>query len=194
LRLRTGQAVFPTNSGQRVDGLLIGTGDVIYLRTNQNAGEQMAITMDVIAASITNADFDLYVSSTNSTPDDGGYQWRGYHGNGTGTLGGAGETLVIPASGTNRTLYIGVRAFNGAGEFTLHADRFFTSTRTVCENNGFSTSSPYWANYKKLAGAVSGHAGWATHQRLEDQDDHYLSLPQHLLLGLRFVLQRLHHG
>lgn len=151
-------------SNTRYDGILIGTGDVIYLRVTQPANIQMTIVLDVLAADPVASDFDLYVSTSTATPDDSSYTFRGYRGNTTGTLGGGGESLKIPSSTTQRTLYIGVRSYSGAGHFTLHANRVLTSTRTVCETYGFGPSlEPYWSTYKTLFARTSMALAQATH-------------------------------
>jgi hypothetical protein len=111
----------------RYDGLLIASGDIIYVRFEQSANTPLLLTLDS-KATTAGADFDLYVSTSNPTPDNGSFTWRGYS-----SL--ASEALDIPVSPVSRTLYIGVRAFSGAGHFTLHALQQHTSERlnlTVC--------------------------------------------------------------
>ena len=138
---------------RRIDGVLLGGGDVIYLRVSQPAYRKMVITLDVLAASVATADFDLYLSYVTSTPDDSHWDLRGYNGNPTGTLGGAGETLIVPGDQPlPRTLYLGVRSYNASGHFTLHADVEYPRTRKVCtpgENFGPSFGQ-YWVNYQAM--------------------------------------------
>lgn len=71
------QDVVPAN--RRIDGLLIGDGDVVYLRVAQPANQKMFISVDVLAAQAIggNVDFDLYVSTVTSTPDNGSYSRTG---------------------------------------------------------------------------------------------------------------------
>ncbi|MBE7481897.1 MAG: hypothetical protein HS104_18200 [Polyangiaceae bacterium] len=145
------QAEIPAN--RRIDGVLLGAGDVIYLRVVQPAYRKMVITLDVLAASVASADFDLYVSYATSTPDNSSWDLRGYNSNPTGTLSGAGESLTVPGDQPlARMLYIGVRAYNAAGHFTLHAHAENPKTRKVCTpaDNFGPGFGHFWTDYQTM--------------------------------------------
>lgn len=138
---------------RRIDGVLLGAGDVIYLRVAQPAYKKMVISLDVLSAAAAAADFDLYVSYSTSTPDDTSWDLRGYNSNPTGTLSGAGEMVIVPGDQPlARMLYIGVRAFNAAGHFTLHAAVENPKTRKVCTpgDNFGPGFGHFWTDYQLM--------------------------------------------
>jgi len=96
----------------RVDGLLVKTDDVIYMSVTQPANRPMVIRQDTLSAG---NDFDLFVSTITSVPDNSSWQWRGYSSQ-------SNEAVFIPANGSVRTLYIGVHSYSGSGQFALSAD------------------------------------------------------------------------
>ncbi|HKU38588.1 MAG TPA: hypothetical protein VJR89_10590, partial [Polyangiales bacterium] len=110
-------------SNRRIDGLLIKTGDTIYFNVVQDS-RPFVITLDGLSTT-SGADFDLYVSATNTAPDDSSYDFRGF-------TTGSNEALLIPASGVNRTLYIGVHSYSGAGHFALNAASTYSTLSSVC--------------------------------------------------------------
>lgn len=118
------------SANTRLDGLLLKATDVIYFSVAQQA-RPMVITLDALAATA-GADFDLYVSTTNSAPDDASHTWRSY-------TSGTSEALLIPAA-SPRTLYIGVRAYAGAGHFSLGASTTLTLLDTVCVTDNTLTA------------------------------------------------------
>jgi hypothetical protein len=98
-----------TNS--RYDGLLIGTGDTLYVNFVQPANRQMLITEE---GHIPGTDFDISASPTVTLPTASTAAWKS-------TSGDASEAFIIPATAAQRTIYLAVHSFGGAGTFTLHA-------------------------------------------------------------------------
>lgn len=96
----------------RSDGLLLGTGDTIHLHVSQPAGVGMTLLLDTLSKSA-GADFDMYASASDDTPDSSSYAWKS-------TSGLSNEAIRIPAAGTARTIYIAVRSYAGSGHFRLH--------------------------------------------------------------------------
>lgn len=140
---------------ERHDGVLIATGDVVYVAFQQPANTRLLLTLDAVAASSNSADFDLYASTSTATPDDNNYTWRDNALNFTGSLRGAGAAIS-----TNwfppfwapyaRTVYVGVRSKYGAGHFSLRAnvakaggEGKMTPTYTVCTPGVNMQTSPY---------------------------------------------------
>lgn len=99
---------------QRVEGLLIGTSDILYFDVVQPAGEPMLLTMDDLTQAT--ADLDLYASATVAQPDAQSATW-------VSQSTASHEALDIPAPTANRTVHVGVYAYNGTngGHFALHA-------------------------------------------------------------------------
>jgi hypothetical protein len=131
-RCKSNQTATATNSlpltGGRTDLLLIKNGDVIYGSITQPANRPMIITLDGISVSA-DADIDLYVSATTSTPDDSNYLQRGFSTS-------ASEALLIPATASQRTLYIGVHSYSGTGHVALRASATNTVSANVCATDG----------------------------------------------------------
>jgi hypothetical protein len=96
----------------RYDGLLLGTGDTIYMQVTQPANAYMILSLDNKTEA--NVDFDLYVSDFCAMPDDSCFMARGFSGNGS-------EALSIPPVNFSRTLSIGVHSFRGGGHFAINA-------------------------------------------------------------------------
>jgi hypothetical protein len=113
------QASNPIGVDQRVDGLLIQTGDVVYFQVQQTA--DMLISMSALTPGV---DFDLYASTVTRFPDDTSY----YNGN-PGVTDWRGDTsnpneafeVSYQSYPYTRTVYIGVHSYAGGGQFTLRA-------------------------------------------------------------------------
>jgi len=142
-RCKSNQSIAAFNNIQlipntRVDGLLIKPGDVNYMTVLQPANRTMVIRMDALSTSA-GGDFDLYVSTSSSTPDDANFQWRGF-------TGLPSEALQIPQSASARTLYIGVHSYapaNSTGHYALSADVVTTPTAgKVCVTDSTFTGHP----------------------------------------------------
>ncbi len=112
---------FPIAPNHRVEGVLLGTGDVIYFTTYQPADQVLDISVDVLAAEPQSVDFDVYASLSTTFPDASHVDYLGYHGNATSTIGGGGEAITIPSYPSMRPVYIAVRSYSGKGHFVLHA-------------------------------------------------------------------------
>jgi hypothetical protein len=105
-------APFQINLGDRTQGLLIKTGDVIYFKMSQPANTPMVISLDAKAASA-GADFDLFASPTVQLPDGATATW-------SSTSTDTSEAIDIPVSATPRSIFVAVHSFAGAGQFALH--------------------------------------------------------------------------
>lgn len=105
----------------RYDGLMLKSGDVIYVQVTQQPNTRLWLTADVVAGAA-DADFDLYASTSCSLPDDSCFSWRDYRGNGSSTLDDAGASLTINPPVSQRTIYIGIHSYRGAGHFVLRAN------------------------------------------------------------------------
>jgi hypothetical protein len=136
VQCKSGQATAPLGTttlvvNTRNDGLLIKSGDVIFLAAYQPANKPMLVLLNGKAGTA-GADFDVYASTTVPFPDGTNYQWRGF-----GFT--SNESLDIPTSASGRWVYLAVHAFHGAGHFSIHAlvqdpaERF--SNLTVCPVN-----------------------------------------------------------
>lgn len=121
---------------ERIDGILIDSGDVIYVNTLQLPNTRLMVSVTVPAANTSSADFDLYASTSTALPDNSSYTWRDTAANLSGTLDGAGASVVIPSSPVARAIYLGIRSYSGAGHFVLRADNakvgVMTPSLTVC--------------------------------------------------------------
>jgi hypothetical protein len=111
----------------RVEGLLIADGDVIYTSITQPAFTRMILTVDVLASAASAPDVDLYASTTTTMPDNSNYTWRGYNGNpGAGSHGDkfarAGEALDLGTTSSQRTVYIGIRSYQGRSHYALRGN------------------------------------------------------------------------
>ncbi len=142
---------------RRLDGLLIASSDVIYIRFVQPASTRVTLTVDVVAASAPSDDFDLYASTTTSQPDNVSYQWKDTSGNPSGTLDSAGAAIVIPSVSWQRTVYAGVRSYRGAGHFIVRANVAKTGSTTpnivVCTPGLNLNTSPFRDN---VVGSLKG--------------------------------------
>jgi hypothetical protein len=94
------------------EGLLLGTGDVIYAAVSQPANEPLLISVNALATTAV-ADFDLFVSPTTSLPTLSNYAWKS-------SSSSVDEFLTIPSTGSARTIFMSVYAFTGGGHFSLH--------------------------------------------------------------------------
>lgn len=99
---------------QRVEGLLIGTGDILYFDVVQPANKPLLLVMDGLTGT-TPPDIDLYASATVAQPD--------YTATWVSVDSTAHEAIDVPAVTTSRTIHIGVYAYSagGGGHFALHA-------------------------------------------------------------------------
>src|SRR5262249_45731877 len=108
---------------ERQDGLMLATGDVIYTAVTQPAYTRMNITLDVLAGSVSNADFDIFMSTQTAYPDSANWQWKGVHANTTNDLTTAGEPVDLGTYGSSsRTVYIAIPSYRGAGHFIIRAN------------------------------------------------------------------------
>jgi hypothetical protein len=96
---------------KRYDGVFIASKDSMYFRVSQDANVPMVITLNNY---VSGTDFDLYASTTNPTPDTNDFTWIAASAN-------AEEALYLPPPAAKRTIYIGVLAYRGAGNYGLHA-------------------------------------------------------------------------
>jgi hypothetical protein len=94
------------------DGYLLGTDDVIYVKTTQPAGYEMGLVLYPLNS---NADFDIIASKTYPIPDysSGKYDWESRR------TAGKGEMIVIPKWGNlgdgERWIYIAIGSYGGSG-------------------------------------------------------------------------------
>ncbi len=151
----------PITVNDRWDGILMASGDVIYTSVTQPANTRMYLTLDALAGTPANLDFDLYASTTNPLPDDANHQWRDWLSNTTNDLTTAGAALDLGATVGPRTVYIGVRSWRGAGHFLLRANvaktAYAVTPLNVC-HPGVSNiqSHPNWPSAKNaIAGALT---------------------------------------
>jgi hypothetical protein len=96
----------------RYDGLLLGTGDTIYMQVTQPANTYMIVSLD--GKTETPVDFDLYVSDFCAMPDDNCNMARGFS-------SAPNEALSIAPVNYSRTLSIGVHSYMGGGHFAINA-------------------------------------------------------------------------
>jgi hypothetical protein len=94
------------------DGYLLDTDDVVYVYTTQPANEEMSLLLWTLG---TNADFDLYASTTDSLPVVTS-QYTSRQG------GNRADLIVIPPSSTQRTIYIAIGSYSGSGQFRFYAN------------------------------------------------------------------------
>ncbi len=123
---------YPIGINERTDFILLGTGDTVYVNVNQPAGTAMVITMDEENGTA-GADFDLAASTTSSTPNYGSeYVSSTFDPN---------EAVIIPVSGSDRSVYVGVHSYYGAGHVALHANvmRNYMGV-TVCSFNSLTAT------------------------------------------------------
>jgi hypothetical protein len=127
--------------GGYAEGFLLGTGDNVYMSTTQYANQPLQISLQSLATVST--DFDLYASATTAFPGDT-FTWHSFSFT-------PNEFITIPATSSQRTIYIGVNAFSGGGHFSVHVttQQSTQPTRlTVC-TPGFTidTSKPSYTNF-----------------------------------------------
>jgi hypothetical protein len=151
------------SANNRIEGILIGDGDVQYFKVLQEMSTTLFISLDVLSATpYSSVDFDLYVSYSTPYPDNSNYNLRGYHGNGSGSIYGGGEYLVVPHVDDDRWVYIGVRSYTGKGHFVLHASQTYLShwnadsDMKICTDDNFNTSHPNWNSYVRTLRVLSG--------------------------------------
>jgi hypothetical protein len=102
--------------GGRVNGVLRGQNDVVYLRSGNFAGiDHLAITLRRMAAV---GDLDLY-ARCGSLPTPTNFDYRSFSGD-------TEEFLDVTC--TTSTIYIAVHAYSGGGSFALNLDPHWTSS------------------------------------------------------------------
>lgn len=151
----------------RVEGVLIGTGDVLYFGVPQLKDTYLDISLDVLAASPTTSNFDMEISFSNPFPESLTADVHATRSNSSGTLATAGENTRLSAPSANRTVFIRVRSASGKGHFVLHASAVKKATldgdsMRVCSEDVFGVSHPNWANFVKTLQLVSARVAQMT--------------------------------
>jgi hypothetical protein len=95
------------STGNSVEVLLIGTGDTVYATFTQPANSKGL----VILTHKSSGDADLYVSSTNSTPDDSSFTYR--------SMATGDDAIALPQTSTQKTWYVGVHSYAGSEHVVL---------------------------------------------------------------------------
>jgi hypothetical protein len=110
-------------NGQR-DGVLLGTGDIVYLSTVQEANKELLLILrpDNPNSPTHHADYDLYASTNpNTTPGPGGAMWASLRALQTDAAGVAqmlDDFILIPPVGYARYIFIGVYAYQEDQTYT----------------------------------------------------------------------------
>lgn len=179
-RVRCHSTVQPTTpmpaipANTRVEGLLIKSGDVIYTSVYQPAYSSLQVAVDVPPGAATQgADFDLYLSTTTTTPDNANYTQRDIT-TGASAFAGTWDTAAY-----GRYVYIGVRSYSGAGQFTLHAYTQGAGNKTslkVCIN-GVDKPTGLTAGLSTMLKAGSAWLSQATLGQFRVTDYNVVSIP-----------------
>jgi CUB domain len=156
---RANQPAAPSSTGSELhlnserEGVLIGTHDIRYFAVQQKANQPLAVHLKQDTGAWNNQDFDLYIASTITTPGPtSGAQYLSARGGGcideNGHTQMCEDHVLVPATSSDHTVYIGVYSYTGGGGFKLYANNI-GKTYQLRADSRFNYKSPDYTQHLK---------------------------------------------